>query len=68
MLVNTFVMLNFNYYSLVWNFSSAQSLSKIENLRKRALRFLLNDYDSTYEDDLHLSMHSVIGITKFISG
>ena len=68
MLVNTFVMLNFNYYSLVWNFSSAQSLSKIENLRKRALHFLLNDYDSTYEDDLHLSMHSVIGLIKFISG
>ena len=49
-LVNTFVMSNFNYCSLVWNVFSAQSLNKIENLRKRALRFLLNDYDSTYED------------------
>ena len=49
-LVNTFVMSNFNYCSLVWNFSSAQSLNKIENLQKRALRFLLNDYDCTYED------------------
>ena len=34
-LVNTFVMSNFNYCSLVWNFSSAQSLNKIENLQKR---------------------------------
>ena len=42
-------MSNFNYCSLVWNFSSAQSLNKIENLQKRALHFLLNDYDSTYE-------------------
>ena len=33
-LVNTFVMSNFNYCSLVWNFSSAQSLNKIENLQK----------------------------------
>ena len=49
-LVNTFVMSNFNYCSLVWNFSNAQSLSKIENLQKRTLRFLLNDYDNTYED------------------
>ena len=49
-LVNTFVMSNFNYCSLVWNFSSAQSLNKIENLQKRALRFLLNDYNSAYED------------------
>ena len=30
-LVNTFVMSNFNYCSLLWNFSSAQSLNKIEN-------------------------------------
>ena len=45
-------MSNFNYYSLVWNFSSTQPSNKIENLQKRALRFLLNDYDSTYEDRL----------------
>ena len=49
-LVSIFVMSNFSYCSLVWNFCSAQSLNKIENLQKRALRFLLNDYDSTYED------------------
>ena len=55
MLVNTFVISNFNYCCLVWNFSSAQSLNKIENLQKRALRFLLNDYDSTYEDLLEKS-------------
>ena len=42
LLVNTFVMSNFNYCSLVWNFSSAQSLNKIENIQKRALHFLLN--------------------------
>ena len=50
MLVNTFVMQNFNNCSLVWKFSSAQLLNKIENLQKRALRFYLNDSDSTYED------------------
>ena len=55
MLVNTFVMSNFNYCSLVWDFCSAQSLNKIENRQKRALRFLLNDYDSTYEDLLEES-------------
>ena len=49
-LVNNFLMSNFNYCSLVWNFSNTQSLNKIENLQKRVLRFLLNDYDSTYED------------------
>ena len=36
-LLNTFVMPNFNYCSLVWNFSkfcSAQLLKKIKNLQK----------------------------------
>ena len=50
--VNIIVMAHFNYRSLVWKFTSAQSLIKIGNLRKRALRFLLNDYGSTYEDQL----------------
>ena len=54
-LVNTFVMSNFNYFSLVSNCFSAQSLTKIENLQKRASRFLLNDYYSTYEDLLQKS-------------
>ena len=48
-------MPNSNYSSLVWNFSSAQSLNKTGNLQKRALRFLLNNYDSTYEDLLEKS-------------
>ena len=49
-LVNTFAMSNFNYCFLIQNFSSSQSLNKIENLQKTALRFLLNDYGSTYKD------------------
>ena len=49
MLVNTFVISNFNNFFLVWNISSTQSLRKIEDLQKRALRFLLNDYDRKYE-------------------
>ena len=37
------------------NFCIAQSLNKIENLQERALRFFLNNYDSTYEDLLEKS-------------
>ena len=49
-------MSNFNYCSLAWNFSSTQLLKKErENLQTRALRFLLNDYESTYEDLLEKS-------------
>ena len=43
-------MTNFNYCMLVWIFSSAVSLKKIENLQKRALRFLYKSYNTSYED------------------
>lgn len=33
-------------------FSLAKFLKRVENLQNRALRFLLNDYTSTYEDIL----------------
>ena len=52
---NTFVMSNFNYRSLVWKLSSSQLLSEMESLQKRALRFLLDGHDSTYEDLLEKS-------------
>ena len=54
-LVNSFIYSNFNYCPLVWMFSNKKSLDKIESLRKRALRFLLNDYVSSYEQLLEKS-------------
>ena len=48
-LVNSFIYSNFNYCSLVWMFSSKRSLNKIENLQTRALRFVSDDYTSSYE-------------------
>jgi len=47
-LVNSFIYGNFNYCPLVWHFCTKESSFKIENIQKRALRFLLNDYDSDY--------------------
>ena len=40
-------MENFNTIQM---FSSASSLKKIENLQKRSLRFLRNDYEISYEE------------------
>ena len=48
-LINSFVYSNFNYCPLVWYFSSRKSINKIENIQKRALMLLLNDYSSDYE-------------------
>ena len=47
--VKSFVLSNFNYCTLVWTFANSKSLTKIENLHKRALRFMLDDYSSSYK-------------------
>ena len=39
-LINSYFYSNFNYCPLVWMFSSAKSLNKVESLQKRALHFL----------------------------
>lgn len=46
----TFIMSNFNYCPLIWMFTSTSSLTKIEDIQKRALRFVLNDYNLSYDE------------------
>ena len=48
-LVNSFVLSNFNYCPLVWHFCSSKSLKKIEKIQERALRILYNE--STSDDN-----------------
>ena len=49
-MVQSFIYAHFNYCPLIWHFKSSMSLLKIENIQKRALRFLYNDKDSSYEE------------------
>ena len=49
-LINSYFYSSFNYCPLVWMFSSAKSLNKVESLQKRALRFLYEDYVSSCEE------------------
>ena len=48
-LVNSYFYSNFNYCPLVWMFSNAKSLDKIESLHKRALRYLYSVHESPYD-------------------
>ena len=61
-LVNSFVLSNFSYCPRVWLVSSSTLLRKIENLHKRALRFLLNDYVIPYEKLLQKSSKASINL------
>ena len=47
-LVEAFIFSNFNYCPLVWYFSIAKQMNKIERIQERALRFINNDYHSDY--------------------
>ena len=61
-LVNSFFLPNFNYCPVILFVSSSTSLRKIENLHKRALRFLLNKYVSSYERLLQNSSKASINL------
>ena len=43
-------MSDFNYCPVIWIFTSKTSLFKLENIQKRALRFVLDDFQTGYTD------------------
>ena len=53
--LNPFVHSNFNYSCHIWLFSSKKSQNKIEKIHERSLKFLSNDYVSSYADLLEKS-------------
>ena len=46
----SFIMSNFYFCPVVWIFTSKSSLNKLEDFQRRALRFVLCDNDSCYEN------------------
>ena len=42
-------MSNFNYCPLVWHFCGEVNTKKIEKIQERALRFIYQDYNSSYD-------------------
>ena len=44
-------------------FFHVKSLKKVENLQKRALRFLYNNYQLSYEELLHKANSSTMNVT-----
>ena len=66
-LINSYFYSNFNYCPLVWIFSSAESLNKVESLQKRTLRFIYDNFDSAYESLLKLTGKSTMNVTRLRS-
>ena len=63
-LIQSFIMANFNYCPLVWLFCNKKLKTKQENIQKRALRFLHNDYESDYNHLLQISGKPTIEIRQ----
>ena len=63
-LVDSFVYANFTYCPLTWHFSSYKSISKIELIHKRALKFLFSEFDSSYSDLLARSNRSLMSVNR----
>ena len=67
-LINSFVLSNFNYCPLAWMLTDAKSVHKIETIQKRALRFILNDYErfieKVYKDLLKKSGSPSVNLRK----
>ena len=61
-LINSFILSNFDYCSLVWFISCGKSLNNVENLQKGALRVLFNDHHSSYEELLKKSVKVTINL------
>ena len=66
-MINSFTLSNIDYCPFVWSISSAKSLNKVENLQKRALRFLHNDYSSSYKELLKKSGKSTVNVSNYRS-
>ena len=49
-ILRCFVLSNFNYCSLVWNFCGAEYTSKMGRIQFRALKFVYNDFNTSYTE------------------
>ena len=49
-LVNIYFFTNFNYWSLVWHFSTKKGTNKIEKIRERCLKLQYNNNNETHDD------------------
>ena len=66
-LIISYFYSNFNYCPLAWMFSSAKSLNKIESLQKRALRFLYENYVSSYGELLQKAGKETMKVNRLRS-
>ena len=68
MLYNSFVLSNLNYCPLIWMFSGKPSKTEINRIHKHALRVLLDDYESTFEELLQKKSEHTTNVQTLLLG
>jgi hypothetical protein len=63
----SFILSNFNYCPVVWHFCGVVNSRKLEGIQKRALRFVYNDYLSSYEDLLQNANMNTLYLSRLKS-
>ena len=59
-----FIVSNFNYCPLVWHFCGKTNTSKMEKLQERALRFVFNDFTSSYDNMLEKAELTTLTLSR----
>ncbi len=60
----SYILSNFNYCPLVWYFCEIQNSRNMQKIHERALRFVYEDYESTYDILLKKGNHDMLYIGR----
>ena len=63
----SFIFSNFNYCPVTWHFYSELNTNKMKKIQFRALKFIYDDTDSTYEELLAKSKLPTLKIRRIIT-
>ena len=64
---HSFILSNFHYCPVTWHFCSEENTKKMEKIQERALKFIYDEYDSSYENLLEKSKLSSLKIRRIRS-
>jgi hypothetical protein len=67
LIYHSFILSNFNYCPLAWHFCSVGNTRKLERIQERALRFIYEDHDSSYDALLQKSKFPSLHIRRLKS-
>ena len=63
-LFETFILSRFNFCPIIWHFCSNEDMRKIERIQKRSLRFIYNDFKSSYCELRQMSTRPLLYVQR----